>query len=283
LIITKTANRTATSSLLVLLLDNKASTTDSTSSSGSDETDLLTGRRVAPDCTWLTNMLMVTTTVGMLDWILGDTSNLGPAVTLDTVFVVGSAGFEDRLVNSSTTGDETKNGSVLAGEQLLDTRWELDSSSAGVCVVGYDGAVASRGLCDLTTVTSLLLERAHDGTFWHSSDGEDVADVELGLLTAVDELTGADAFRADHGLGDSSVLVWVLELNFGERGATARVVYDVLDQTLDEALSLGIVERSELGGSFSAFRSGCKDRPSTFTLALDHAPHDTFCKFDLRL
>jgi len=283
MIITKTTSHTGTGSLLVLLLDNKTSTTDSTSSSGSDETDLLTGRRVAPDCTWLTNMLMITTTVRMLDWILCDTSNLGPAVTLDTVLVVGSAGFQDRLINSSTAGNEAKNGSVLAGEQLLDTRWELDSSSASVCVVGYDGTVTSRGLCDLTAVASLLLERAHDGTFWHRSNGQNVADVELGLLTAVDELTGADAFRADHGLGDPSVLVWILELNFGERGATAWVVYDVLDETLHKALSLGIVERSEFGGSFSAFRSGCKDRPSTFTLALDHAPHDTFCKFDLRL
>jgi len=79
----------------------------------------------------------------------------------------------------------------------------------------------------------------------------------------VDELSGADTLGAHDGFGDSSVFVRVLELNLGERSATAWVVHDVLYETLDKALSLGIVERSELGGSLSALRSGCKDGAST--------------------
>lgn len=92
--------------LLVLLADNESGTADSTGSAGGNETDLLTGRGVAPDCRRLTNMLMITTTVRMFDGILGDTTNLGPAVSLHAVLVVGSAGLEHGLVDSSSACDE---------------------------------------------------------------------------------------------------------------------------------------------------------------------------------
>jgi len=220
-------------------------------------------------------MLMVTTTVGMLDWILGDTSNLWPAVSLHAELVVGSACFEHWLVDSSTAGDETEHGTVSAAVELLDAGWQLDSGLAGVAVMGDNGAVSTGSLGDLASVTGFLLERADDGTLWHLSDWHDVTDVELSLLTGVDELAGADTLWADHGLGDLSVLVWVLELDLGDWCTPAWVMYDVLDETLDKALSLGIVERSELGGSLSALGPAGKDGTSTLSLALDHSSHTT--------
>jgi len=220
-------------------------------------------------------MLMVTTTVGMLDWILGDTSNLWPAVSLHAELVVGSAGLEHWLVDSSATGDEAEHGSVSAAVELLDAGWQLHSGLAGIGVVGDNGAVSAGSLGDLASVTGFLLERADDGTLWHLSDWHDVTDVKLSLLTGVDELAGANTLRAHHGLGDLSVLVWVLELNLGDWSTPAWVVYDVLDETLDEALSLGVVERSELGGSLSALRPAGEDGASTLTLALDHSSHTT--------
>lgn len=139
--------------------------------------------------------------------------------------------------------------------------------------MGNDGAVASRRLCDLAAVASLLLQRAHDGTFRHGSNRQNVANIELRLLSAMDKLSSADTFGADHRFGDPAVLVGVLELNFSEGSASARVMYDVLDETLDKALSLGKVERAQLGGTLSALGPCCENRPSTFTLALDHSPH----------
>merc|ERR1719219_3078667 len=68
---------------------------------------------------------MVTTTVGMLDWILGDTSHLGPAVSLHAEFVVGATGLEHRLVDSSAVGDEAQRGAVSARVQFLDARREF--------------------------------------------------------------------------------------------------------------------------------------------------------------
>merc|ERR1719422_2049371 len=59
-----------------------AGTPDLTSPPGGDETDLPTGRGSPLDGRWVTDMLMVTTTVGMLDGVHGHTSDLGPAVPL---------------------------------------------------------------------------------------------------------------------------------------------------------------------------------------------------------
>merc|ERR1739840_44487 len=44
---------------------------------------------------------MVTTTVGMLHGVHGNTTNLGPAVPL--VFVVSTTSLQDGLVDTSTT------------------------------------------------------------------------------------------------------------------------------------------------------------------------------------
>jgi len=275
--------------LLVLLANDDTRTTDSTSSSGGNETDLLTRRSVTSNSGRLTNMLMVTTTVRMLDRVLRDTTHLWPAVALHAELVVSAAGLEHGLVDTSAASDEAEARSVLAVEKLFDAGWELHSGSAGVGVVRDDGAVTAGGLGDLAAVTGLLLERADDGTFWHVADRHDVTDVELRLLAAVDELAGADALWRDHGLGDLSVLVRVLELNLGDWRAAARVVADVLDETLDEALSLGKVERAELGGALAAFRARGENRAGALSLALDDSTHGgflflfLFCKFDLRL
>merc|ERR1712203_949024 len=51
-------------------------------------------------------MLMVTTTVGMLDGVHGHTSDPGPAVPLDSVLVVSSAGLEHGLVATTATSDD---------------------------------------------------------------------------------------------------------------------------------------------------------------------------------
>merc|ERR1711963_941471 len=156
-------------------------------------------------------MLMVTTTVGMLDGVHGHTSDLGPAVPLDSVLVVSTASLEHGLVASTATSDHADDGPVLGGVELLDAGGQLDPGSAGVGVVGDDGAVAAGSLGHLAAVAGLLLHGASDGAFRHLSDGQDVTDGKLGLLTAVDKLTSSNTFRGDHDLGPLPVLVRVVE------------------------------------------------------------------------
>jgi len=129
--------------LFFFLVVDDPGTSNSSGSPGSDQTDLFTWGGVSSDGRWFTDMLMVTTTVGMFDWILGDTSNLWPAVSLDSELVVSSASLQHWLVDSSTTGDESEHGSVLGSVELFDSGWKLDSGFAGVGVVGDDGAVST--------------------------------------------------------------------------------------------------------------------------------------------
>jgi len=249
------------------------STTDLTGPPGGDETDLPTRRGSPLDGRWVTNMLMVTTTVGMLDGVHGHTSDLGPAVPLDSVLVVSSAGLEHGLVATTATSDDADDGPVLGGVELLDAGGQLDPGSAGVGVVGDDGAVAAGSLGDLAAVAGLLLHGASDGTLRHLSDGEDVTDVELSLLTAVDELTGGDTLGGDHDLGSLPVLVRVVEGDPSEGSTTAGVVHDVLDETLDESMPLGKVEGPELGGTLSSGGDGGEDGAGALSLSTDDPSH----------
>lgn len=57
-------------------------TTEQTCPPGGNETSLLTGNGVAGDGRGLSDMLVVTTTVGMVNGVHGNTTSPGPAVTL---------------------------------------------------------------------------------------------------------------------------------------------------------------------------------------------------------
>jgi hypothetical protein len=50
---------------------------------------------------------MVTTTMGMLYWVHGNTTHLRPAVALDLVLVVGATCLQNGLVNTTTPRDNT--------------------------------------------------------------------------------------------------------------------------------------------------------------------------------
>ena len=60
-----------------------------------------------------TNVLMVTTTVRVIDGVHGNTSNLGPAVTLDAVLVELVTSLKDGLIDSTSTGYQTNSSSAL--------------------------------------------------------------------------------------------------------------------------------------------------------------------------
>merc|ERR1719319_209380 len=66
-------------------------------------------------------MLMVTTTMGMLNGVHSNTTDLGPAVSLCLVFVIGSARLQHWLVDPSTAGNDTNHGTVGAGDDLLSS------------------------------------------------------------------------------------------------------------------------------------------------------------------
>ena len=69
-------------SLLLLLNDGLLSSSDETGSSGGDKTTFLSSGGVSSHGSGMTNVLMVTTTMGMFDGVHSDTSNSGPVLLL---------------------------------------------------------------------------------------------------------------------------------------------------------------------------------------------------------
>jgi len=121
-------------------------------------------------------MLMVTTTVRMFNRVHGNTSDMRPAVSLNSVFVVSSTSFQHGFVLSSTASDDTDHSSVGGFVEFFGARGEFDSSFAGVWVVGDDSNVSTRSFSNLTSVTAFFLQRASDNTFRHRTNRQTVTD-----------------------------------------------------------------------------------------------------------
>jgi hypothetical protein len=219
-------------------------------------------------------MLVVTTTVRMLHRVHGNTSNLRPAVTLDSVLVVGATSLQHRLVNTTTSSNDTDGTTAIGLDGLLGTRWESDTSGVGFRVVCDDGSVVTRSASKLTSVTRALLNVGDDATFRKSLKRQTVSDLQLGLLTAVHELTGVETLNGDEVQVVLSELVDLAELDLGERGTTSGIVNDVFDDTLDVSITLGVIKRTKLGSSLPVGIVGFENRSTTLTLSTNDTTHD---------
>jgi len=258
----------ATTLLLCLL-----GTTEKTRSAGGDKTGLLTLGGVSGDGRSLTNMLVVTTTVGMVDGVHGNTTSLGPAVTLDSELVLGTRSLQERLVSSATASDDTDHSSGTGVDNLLGTRGKLDAGLALIRVVADNGDVVAGGTAQGATVTNLLRHVRDDGTFGHGAEGEDVADGESGLLADVDELASVHALVGDESLGDLLELVGVTEDNLGERSTTTGIVDDLADDAPQVTMSLSVVEVAELGRSLVQAGVGREDGAAALSLVANNSTH----------
>ena len=117
----------------VLLLEKElAATSDGASPLSGDKSRLLSARSVSSGGRGVTNVLMVTTTVRMLDGVHGYTSNSGPVSLLGVRSVVGAVGAEHGLVSSLTTGNNADHGSAATLDGLTDARGESHASLLAV-------------------------------------------------------------------------------------------------------------------------------------------------------
>lgn len=132
-----------------------------------------------------------------------------------------TASLQQGLVDPSTTSNDTNGSASRSRDGLLGTTREPDSCLVIVRGVTNDCCIVAGGTSESTTVADLLLDIADDGTFRALGDGEDVADVEGGLLAAVDEGTSVESLGGDESLLTESVAVWVTENDAGEGSTTA--------------------------------------------------------------
>lgn len=211
-------------------------------------------------------MLMVTSSVGMFNGVHTHTTHLGPAVTLGLVLEVGTASLEDRLLDTSTTGDDTDHSTVGGGNDLLGAGGELDTGLLGVGIMGNDGCVVSGGTGQPSSISTLLLEVAHNGTFGHVSDGKNITNLELSLAAAVHELTSVHSFAGKEKFLALLVAVGIAERHASKRCSTSGIVENLLHDTLDVSVALGEVDRTKFGGSLTMLVVGTEHRPGALSL-----------------
>jgi len=233
----------------------------------------LTGRSIPRDSGSVTNVLVVTTTVRVVNRVHSNTTSLGPAVPLDSVLVMSGTSLEHRLVNSSTSSNDTNNSTAIGLDHLFGSRGELDTGLVLFGVVADNGSIVTRDTGKGSTVTDAGLNVANDGTFGHLTDGENVSNVEGSLLSSVDELTSEKTLSSDKSLLAVLVLVRVTEDNLGKRSTTTRVVDNRLDDTTNVTVAFGIVQSTELGGSLTTLYVGLEDTSSTLTLSTNNTTH----------
>jgi len=128
----------------------------------------------------VTHVLMVTTTVRMLDGVHSNTSDDRPVTLLCVGPVVGLVGLEHGLVSSGATGDNTDHASAATEDGLADAGWESDSGLLAILGVTDDDGGGAGGTGEAATVTELGLDVGDNGALWHHINGEDVADGERG-------------------------------------------------------------------------------------------------------
>jgi hypothetical protein len=196
-------------------------------------------------------VLVVSTTEGMLHGILCHTTNLGPAITLDSILMVGTSSLEKGLIGTSTSGNNTDLGTHTRRDSLLSTRRQTKTSGSLVLVVRNNDGKGTRSTCKGTTITNFGLNVAHNGTLWHCTERKNISDSQTCFLSTVDELSGVHALGTKHEFSITLETVSIQKLNLGHGSSTTRVVENLLDNTTDVTLLFSIVEGAKFHGTFT--------------------------------
>ncbi len=171
----------ASRSSLLLNLEILSTSSNETGSSGGHETSLLTAGSVSADGRGVTDVLLVTTTMRMVDGVHSNTSNSGPcSSSLGLPSVVGVSSLADGLVGSATTGDEADHGSAGAGDGGSGAGGQSHSGLLAVVGVADDDGGAAGSSGEGASVTGLGLAVRDDGTFGEGVHRQDIADREIG-------------------------------------------------------------------------------------------------------
>jgi hypothetical protein len=206
----------------------------------------------------------------MLHRVLGNTTNLGPAVTLDGILVVGTSSLQQRLICTSASSNNTNLGTNIGGNSLLSSRGKTKTGGSLIIIVGDDNSEASGSTSKGTTVTNLGLNIAHNGTLGHLLQGQHITNGKSSLLSAVNELSSVHTLGGDHELSITLETVSVQELNLGNGGSPTRIMEDFLNDTTDISTTFSVVDGSELDGSLAGAGVRLEDGGLTLSLCLSY-------------
>jgi len=195
-------------------------------------------------------MLMITTTVRMVDGVHSHTTSTGPVVSLSLILMERPSSFKQRLINASPPSNNPNRRPRIPRHRLLRTARQPNPRLIIVRRMPNNRRIIPRRAGQGPAVAYLFLDVADDGSFRALRDGDDVADCEGGFFAAVDEGAGVQAFGCDEGFFTEFVPVGVAEDYAGEGCAATGVVDDLFDDSADVAVALCEVEVTQTGGLF---------------------------------
>ena len=204
-------------------------------------------------------MFVVTSSVGMVNWVHAHTFNIREHLSFGFAFPVEVSCFEDGLFVSTSSSDNSYGCSALGVDGFSDTARKFDSGFLTIFALGNDSGESSRPLGEFSFVSSALFDIADQSTFGDQSDRNDVSNVNGGFLSAVNELTSVESFNGNEKLFDGLVGVRVLELDSGERGTSTRVVDDFSHDSFHVTFLFGIIDGSVLRRCLSVEGLSFKD------------------------
>jgi len=258
----------------VILLVWLSGTSDKTGSSGCNKTALLTSGCISSNGSWMSNMLMITTTMRMLNWVHCNTSNSWPVISLSFCLVPGVGSLEEWLICSLSTSADSNHGSAGALNGLSGSGWESDSGLPAVIGVTNDNSWSAWGSGERSSVSEFTFTVWDDGTLWHLIDWKNISNWEGCFGASIDELTCVHSFDSDEILNSLLVSVCISEGNLCEWCTSTSVMNDVLHNTLHIPLSLNIVQCSEPGWSDSVSATWLENKTTSVSLCSDASTHD---------
>jgi len=221
----------------------------------------------------MADVLVITSSVRVLNRIHSGTANLRPRVPLHTELVVIPSSLEHWLVWTAATRDKAYDGTARGWNGLTRAAWQPNASLLAIIGVAHDHARRTGGTRYASAIGRLLFAHGYHGTLWHLRQRHDVADGKLSLSSTVDKLTSVSSLDGNHEFLLELVTIWIMENDLGNRGATSWVVSDAPDEALDVSVSLDVVNRAELDSSEPALGLRSEDKGLTLTLAADATTH----------
>ncbi len=219
-------------------------------------------------------MLVVTTSVWMIDWVHSHTSHSWESLAQSLELVEKCTSLHDGLFVSASACNYTNCGSAKTWNGLSGTGWESDSGSASVIRVSNNGGISSWASGISSFITNSRLNIANGGTFRDSVDWKDVSSWYSRLSAGEDVLSAVSSFSGKEVLSVVFVFVRVSEIDFNEWTSTSWIVKDSSDNALDVAFSFDEIEVSiSWWGDSFWFWSGVNTTDFAFSLAPDNFTH----------
>jgi hypothetical protein len=198
-------------------------------------------------------MLVVTTSVRMIDGVHSDSLHLREDLLESGVLVEEQTSLEDWLVITATSSDNSDSGSAAAQNCLTGSRGKSEPGLEAILGVTDNGGIGARGPREGALIAGFGLNITNGCSFGNLANGQDVTNGYGGLLATEYVLAGVSALSCQEVLVLVSIFVGVAELNLCE-GCTSS---GVMDNTLDDASYIAVPLRIVEG---SVVRSGDSPR-----------------------